>query len=327
MSIERARPVDIRTAWPREDQDLTPWLAENLDIFEEIGLGQLDLLGTEVPLPGFKRRLDVLAETADERLVAIENQYRAVDHDHLTRGLAYAVGLDACALVVVAEDHGDEFVAVADYLNDAYESMNDQQGIAIFLVSLKVDQVGNYLVPRLEMKARPNLWLAEIRKTASDPELTQSRQDRREQRRLFWVDLAEAARASGSDFWIPKDGFVHQYLTITAISGANVTWNITNRRNDSSAFLWIDYGDSERNSRILYELRDRIGDSPLPFELEWLPKENARSCSIVTEPVPMCGWGSTRDERVKALPELLTKAEALKEVFEPHLEDVIRSTE
>ena len=327
MNIERARPVDIRTAWPREDQDLTPWLAENLDIFEEIGLGQLDLLGTEVPLPGFKRRLDILAETADERLVAIENQYRAVDHDHLTRGLAYAVGLGACALVVVAEDHGDEFVAVADYLNTAHESISDEQGIAVFLVSLKVDQVGQYLVPRLEMEARPNLWLAEIRKTATDPELTQSRQDRRESRRLFWSDLAEAARTADSDFWIPKDGFVHQYLTLTAVSREKVTWNITNRKNESEAYLYIDYADSERNTRILYELQDRIGDAPLPFELVWLPKEHARSCSIVTETVPMCGWGSTKDERVKALPELVARANALKEVLEPHLEDVIRSTD
>ena len=29
MNIERARPVDIRTAWLSEDPDLTPWLAED----------------------------------------------------------------------------------------------------------------------------------------------------------------------------------------------------------------------------------------------------------------------------------------------------------
>lgn len=39
------------------------------------------------------RRLQ--AQTADERLVAIENQYGQADLDHLTRGLAYAVGHNA----------------------------------------------------------------------------------------------------------------------------------------------------------------------------------------------------------------------------------------
>lgn len=50
----------------------------------------------------------ILAETADGRRVAIENQYTTVDHDHLTRGLAYAVGHDARALVVIAEEHRPE---------------------------------------------------------------------------------------------------------------------------------------------------------------------------------------------------------------------------
>jgi len=59
----------------------------------------------------------LLAETGDGRLVAIENQYKTADHDHLTRGLAYAVASECAALVLIAEDHRDEFVSVADYLN------------------------------------------------------------------------------------------------------------------------------------------------------------------------------------------------------------------
>ena len=49
----------------------------------------------------------------------IENQCGRADHDHLTRGLAYAVAPPrARGLVVIAEQHRDEFRAVAEYLND-----------------------------------------------------------------------------------------------------------------------------------------------------------------------------------------------------------------
>jgi hypothetical protein len=78
----------------------------------------------EAQLPGLGRSLDILAERADGHRVAIENQYSAVDHDHLTRGLTYAVGHDAQALVIVAEEHRPEFVAVADYLNRCQRKLN-----------------------------------------------------------------------------------------------------------------------------------------------------------------------------------------------------------
>jgi hypothetical protein len=95
--------VSARTVWPSEATDFTPWLGENLGFLDELGLGQLELVQVEAQLPGLGRSLDILAETADGRRVAIENQYSAVDYDHLTRGLAYAVGHDARALVVIAE--------------------------------------------------------------------------------------------------------------------------------------------------------------------------------------------------------------------------------
>ena len=90
-------------------------MADNLDVIgDQLGIAELTLDSIEVPIPG-GRALDVLAIDSDggERW-AIENQYRVGDHDHLTQGLAYAVALDCRALIVVAEAHRDEFVAVAE---------------------------------------------------------------------------------------------------------------------------------------------------------------------------------------------------------------------
>ena len=144
VEVTRATSVDIREAWPNEARDFTPWLAEHLEwLAEDLNLGPLDLEATEVAIPG-GRSLDILAVDADGQAVAIENQYGVSDHDHLTRGLACAVALQASdrpvsALVVVAESHRDEFVAVADYLNEC-AAARGEQGIRIFLASVKLEQ-------------------------------------------------------------------------------------------------------------------------------------------------------------------------------------------
>lgn len=160
--IVRPERVSARTVWPREAMDFTPWLGDNLEFLDELGLGQLVLVEVEAQLPGLGRSLDILAETADGRRVAIENQYSAVDHDHMTRGLAYAVGHDARALVVIAEEHRPEFVAVADYLNRCQEAAGDEHGIAVFLVSLSVEQIRDVYVPRFTVLSQPNAWRAAV---------------------------------------------------------------------------------------------------------------------------------------------------------------------
>lgn len=160
--IARPTPADVREVWPGEAKDFTPWLADNLDWLEVIGLGPLSLVGKEVSLPDTGRSLDLLAETSDGHKVAIENQYGRADHDHLTRGLAYAIGLGANALVVIAEEHQPEFVAIGDYLNSAYEQMDEEDGVAVFLVGLTVERVADAFIPRFAVITAPNEWRTKV---------------------------------------------------------------------------------------------------------------------------------------------------------------------
>jgi hypothetical protein len=132
-------------------------LAKHLDLLSEVIGIELSLVGKERAIPGSAMRLDVLASASGSR-VAIENQYNQLNHDHLTRGLAYAVKLDATALVVIAERHLDEFRAVAEYLNQCAERLGDR-GIHVYLVEVSVEAVGEYYVPRFVVVEEPNPWL------------------------------------------------------------------------------------------------------------------------------------------------------------------------
>ncbi len=160
--IRRPAPGSLRDVWPSEARDFTPWLTENMDYLDVLGLGPLRVVEIEAPLPDTWRSLDILAEAADERRIAIENQFGEIDHDHLTRGLAYAVGHGAAALVVIAEAHRPEFVATAEYLNHAAEALGlERGGIGVYLVGLAVERLDDWYIPRLELIAGPNRWLSQ----------------------------------------------------------------------------------------------------------------------------------------------------------------------
>lgn len=171
MEATRATRLDLRSIWPNEAADFTPWLAEHLEwLSEDLNLGPLTFEAREVAVSG-GRSLDILAIDSEGRAVAIENQYGVVDHDHLTRGLAYAVALQSSdrpvsALVVVAEDHRDEFVAVADYLNECAAARGDQ-GTRVFLVTVTAERIGeSESAIHFTARAEPNDWQAEVRRGA-----------------------------------------------------------------------------------------------------------------------------------------------------------------
>ncbi|MBL0888301.1 hypothetical protein [Myceligenerans indicum] len=136
----RLRFGRLTEAWTGEASDFTPLLSERLDqLGEATGVNLASVGRSEVASAG-GRRIDIVAQDADGAEFVIENQYGRADHDHLTRGLAYAVASRARGLVVVAEEHRDEFKAVARYLNDLAES-DTERGIAVWLVEARAVRI------------------------------------------------------------------------------------------------------------------------------------------------------------------------------------------
>lgn len=152
----------LTEAWAGEASDFTPLLAAQLDALgDAIGVDLASLGQSEVPSAG-GRRIDIVAQVADGSEFVVENQYGRADHDHLTRGLAYAVARRARGLVVVAEEHRDEFRAVAGYLNELAEHDRDR-GIAIWLVEVKAVRIGDSSwAPLFTAVVEPNSFTAVV---------------------------------------------------------------------------------------------------------------------------------------------------------------------
>jgi hypothetical protein len=133
---------NLKDAWPGEAIDFTPLLAHQVDaIGVAIGVELAPIGATEVQTAG-SRRIDILADGADGTNFVIENQYGALNHDHLTRGLAYAVAAHARGLIVIAEKHRDEFREVAHYLNELRDN-DPERGVAVWLVEAKAVKIGD----------------------------------------------------------------------------------------------------------------------------------------------------------------------------------------
>jgi hypothetical protein len=162
MTMAKLMFGKLSEAWKGEASDFTPLLADQLDnLGDALGI-DLAAVGKSEVLTTGGRRIDIVAQGEDGSEFVIENQYGRADHDHLTRGLAYAVARHARGLVVVAEEHRDEFKAVAQYLNDLAE-LDRERGISVWLVEAKAVRIGESpWAPLFTAVIEPNTFTATV---------------------------------------------------------------------------------------------------------------------------------------------------------------------
>lgn len=256
-----------REAWGGEATDFTPHLAraEMLEYLgEATGIGPLTPVEAEHITAG-NRSLDILAETADGRKVAIENQYGVVDHDHLTRGLAYAVATGSIALIVVAEDHKDEFVSVADYLNHV-AGQASEDGIRVWLVQVRaVRRQGDGIwSPEFVVQAEPNEWEAAVRREYT-PVLSSLEEFYEKCGQHAGEEWAATAKTIIDD-WLARDGAREYHGNVTQVS----LYHPSPRHGpDGTNVLQVDYNGGLRICRgYIWETSGLFDPSSDPEELD-----------------------------------------------------------
>lgn len=116
--IGKLERVPLRTVWPDEARDFTPWLAQNLErLGAELGL-ELKLVRQEATLPGGAGRVDILAkQNGSDADVVIENQLNGSDDPHCLKLLGYAANAGADILVWVASGFTEYHRSILTWLN------------------------------------------------------------------------------------------------------------------------------------------------------------------------------------------------------------------
>lgn len=191
VNLGRLESVPLRTAWPDEALNFTPWLAEdgNLALLgETLGL-QLELEGIEKAVGPFAA--DILAkELGTDRWVLIENQIAPTDHKHLGQLLTYAAGFDAQIVIWIAEEFHEKHRAAIDFLNRA-----TREEFSFFGIRIELFRIGDsVLAPSFSVVAKPNNWSKEAQAAKQIAQDTLS--PTQAQSKAFWSALISEATAS-----------------------------------------------------------------------------------------------------------------------------------
>ena len=268
MSLGKLKEVkDLRTVWPHEALDFTPWLAkeENLAMLADaVGL-EITLNETESSVGDFN--VDIYAtENGTDRKIIIENQLEDTNHDHLGKVITYASGKSADIIIWVVKRAREEHRAAIEWLNN-----HTDEHIAFFLVEIKLYQIDDSKIAvKFEVVEKPNDWTKEIKRNTSNSPTLQARYD-------YWTAFNDYAfknasfakmfkkRKASSDHWmILSVGSSACYISLSQIRKYNhviVEWYILNDKKLYHKF---------------YSHKSKI-ESEIGVELEWneLPEKKA----------------------------------------------------
>lgn len=271
----RLEPVDIKSSWPREDSDFTPWLANEDSLVllgDTLGL-ELELVETEKGVGAFRADI-VCKDTADGSFVLIENQLERTDHTHLGQILTYAAGLSAVTIVWIASRFREEHRAALDWLN---ENTNDK--LEFFGLEIELWRIGNSLpAPKFNMVCKPNDWVkGAIRRILDSPEITPTKALQQE----FWQYFRDHCDGKGFHFKPTKASPHHWMDMAVGKTGYNIAaiasrWNSSESTYDSWEIrAEFAVSNAETHFAPFDESRQAI-EEELGFQLNWHNPEDKK---------------------------------------------------
>jgi len=295
--------LNIRTIWPHEAHDFTPWLAENLDALGEVVGMDLELVEQEASVGDFS--LDVLArDLSTGSNVVIENQFGDTNHDHLGKMLTYAAGFDAGKVIWISEKVRDEHRQALEWLNQRTDT--DTQFFAIEIEVFQVDD--SKPVYRFKPVVFPNEWRKSRRKKSQASA-------KGEAYRQYFQALIDELRTQHAFTKARVAQPQNWYSFPTGFSGLSYSMSFANGKRPRVE-LYIDLGDFDENKRLfdwLLAQREAI-ETDFGEPLTWERLDGRRAARIA---VYRDGSIEEKAEEIRAWS--IQKLLKMREVFGPRL--------
>ncbi|MGL5437050.1 MAG: DUF4268 domain-containing protein [Lachnospiraceae bacterium] len=297
---------ELRTIWPHEALDFTPWLAEEENIAILADAVGLDITVDETESSVGSFNVDIFAtETSTDRRIIIENQLGDTDHDHLGKLITYASGKSADVIIWVVKRAREEHKAAVEWLNN-----HTDDKIGVFLCEIKLYKIGDSdPAVKFEVIERPNDWAKEIKKTTDNNPTLQFRYE-------YWLAFNNYAfknpeyirnfnqRKASTDHWMNLSiGSSACHLGISQIQ----------KRNALDVELYID--EDKALFHTLFQKKSEI-ESSCGFALDWreLPERKA-SRIIIEKPVDL----ANRDKWNEQFEWIIDVTLKLKKAFKKYL--------
>lgn len=263
--------TDLRSVWPHEALNFTPWVAENVYLLADaVGL-DITVDETESSVGDFN--VDIYAsETGTDRKIIIENQLEDTDHDHLGKLITYASGKGADVVIWVVKHAREEHKAAIEWLNN-----HTDDKIGFFLCEIKLFQIGSSdIAPSFTVVERPNDWTKEIKKTtAANP--TQ------QQRLEYWQAFNDYAFNNSNflkEFNKRKPTTDHWMDFGVGSSACHIGVTQIQKRNSIGVELYIN--NDKDLFKSIYAHKDEV-ESIMGFELDWRELPERKASRILIE--------------------------------------------
>ena len=300
--IHPLEPEGLRTGWPNEAQDFTPWLAENLQLLATQLNLELELEGTEVTLL-WAGRVDILARNAitNDRVV-IENQLEQSDDSHCLKLLGYAASAEANTLIWVARDFRSDHRNILSWLNQS-------DSIDVYAVAVKLYRVDDKLGATFQVEVEPRQDQREASVVARATTSTRYAD--------FYRPLATQLRHSGL-MPVRRGGWRGRWRSFETGYSPDVIYVAGLTEGKALVFLSIHGDDREDIYRALAQNREEI-DRELDGAV-W-PQED-RECSVTLQTDGVLSDDDAGDESRRRW--MASNLLQLRDVMQPRLEGAMR---
>lgn len=298
---------DLRTVWPHEASDFTPWLSEDDNIAllsDAIGI-DITVDDTESAVGDFN--VDIFAsETGTDRKIIIENQLEDTNHDHLGKLITYASGKGAGVIIWIVKKAREEHRAAIEWLNN-----HTDEDVDFFLCEIKLYKIGDSEpAVKFEVVEQPNGWSKTVKKAdATVNETMQKRYD-------YWVafqDYAFQNTVFTKNFNRRKASYDHWLSFYIGKYGCHISVLQLRKSDEIAIEFYID--EDKELYQSFYQHKDEI-ESETNLKFDWREMPDRKASRIIIKKKVAFEDKSKWDEQFKWISDVMLK---MKKSFKKYL--------